>query len=129
MLGHTHCGAISTAVSTAGATESIAKLTGCPHVEPVLREIQDVITPQMIRKYKQASPEEQHEIVNEVARANVLRTVEKILESSETLRNLVRDGQVAVVGALYDVTSGDLTFLTPNGASMPEAAETVEEHA
>jgi carbonic anhydrase/SulP family sulfate permease len=58
------------------------------------------------------------EYVNEVARANVLRTVQKIVESSEAIQKLVNEGKVAVVGAIYDVVSGDLEFLSPDGTSL-----------
>ncbi|MEX0977270.1 MAG: SulP family inorganic anion transporter, partial [Pirellulales bacterium] len=43
VMGHTRCGAVTTAVQTAGSNDSAFKLTGCAHVEPVLREIQQSI--------------------------------------------------------------------------------------
>jgi len=113
VLGHTRCGAVTTAVDAAGSTQSIAELTGCPHVESVLREIQEVISPQTVSRLKQAQPEERDAIVNEVVRANVLRTVESLVESSTALQRLVAEGRVAVVGAVYDVATADLTFVTP----------------
>ena len=42
------------------------------------------------------------------------RTVDKILRTSDTLRRLVDAGEVGVVGAVYDVTTGDLKFVTPS---------------
>jgi carbonic anhydrase/SulP family sulfate permease len=113
VMGHTRCGAVTTAVDTAGATQSIAELTGCPHVESVLREIQEVIPPQTVSRLANATAEQREGIVNEVVRANVLRTVDSLVESSTALQRLVAEGRVAVVGAVYDVATGDLTFVTP----------------
>ncbi len=127
VLGHTRCGAVTTAIDTASTQESIAKLTGCPHVEPVLREIQEVIKPQTLRKLERATPEERDAIISDVARDNVLRTVGKILESSDTMRKLVSEGRVAVVGALYDVVTADLTFLTANGVAPNERPVAIPE--
>ncbi len=112
VMGHTRCGAVTTAVRTATASESVGKLTGCPNVESVLREIQAVVTPQTLHRLERATLTEQDEIVNDVASANVLQTVSRILGSSETLRHLVSEGRVAIVGALYDVAGGELRFLT-----------------
>jgi carbonic anhydrase/SulP family sulfate permease len=118
VMGHTRCGAVTTAVTTAATTESIAKITGCPHVESVLREVQESIDLSHLRYIDRSSPQGMEQYVNEVARANVLRTVEKIVESSEAIRKLVNEGKVAVIGAIYDVVSGDLEFLSPDGASL-----------
>ena len=113
VMGHTRCGAVTTAVDTAGDPQSIAELTGCPHVESVLHEIQEVISPQTVSRLKQATAAERDAIVDEVVRANVLRTVESLVESSTALQRLVAEGRVAVVGAVYDVATADLTFVTP----------------
>lgn len=126
VMGHTRCGAVTTAVQLAGSSESTARLTGCAHVEPVLREIQESIDPHALRQMDRTSPEFMEDFVNQISRANVLRTVDKILETSETIRNLVRDGKLAVVGAMYDVVTGDLEFLTPNGFSAVERRRAAE---
>ena len=65
VMGHTRCGAVTTAVNTATSTESIARLTGCPHVEPVLREIQESIDLQQLRVVDRASPKGLEQFVNE----------------------------------------------------------------
>jgi carbonic anhydrase/SulP family sulfate permease len=129
VMGHTRCGAVTTAVQTAGSNESALKLTGCANVEPILSEIQESIDLHSLRQIERTSPEFMQAFVDQIARANVLRTVDKILEKSETIRNLVRNGKVAVVGAIYDVATGDLVFLTPNGfspAGLAAAAQAID---
>lgn len=47
-----------------------------------------------------------------VARRNVSRVVERMREQSQTLDGLVRKGRIAIVGAMYDVVTGKIKFLT-----------------
>ena len=47
-----------------------------------------------------------------VARRNVLHSVHHILRDSAVIRQLVEAGKVAVVGALYDIVTGQVAFLT-----------------
>jgi carbonic anhydrase len=116
VMGHSRCGAVTTAVQTASLNDSAVKQTGCEHVEPVLREIRESIDPNKLRRLDRSSPEAHEAFVDEVARANVMRSVDKMLDASDTLRKLVESGSVAVVGAFYDVATGELTFLTPHDA-------------
>ena len=112
VLGHTRCGAVSTAVTYARSTVPAAEETGCQHVEHILREIQESIDQNACREFERLSKIEQEDFVNGVACANVMRTVEMIVEQSQTLANLVQDGKIVIVGAMYDVVTGDITFST-----------------
>ena len=71
--------------------------------------------------------ERQESYIDDVARLNVLRSVRLIEEESETLRNLIQAGRVAVVGAMYDVSTGEITFLQEDASLdclTPDANET-----
>ena len=52
-----------------------------------------------------------------MARRNVARVVEEILQESQTLGDLVADGRIAIVGAMYDVATGNIEFLPAAGLS------------
>lgn len=110
VMGHTRCGAITTAVKTACTTEPIAQLTGCQHVEHILQDIQESIDETMCRRLDELSPDEQQAYIDIVARDNVTRIVHAIPQQSETLARLHREGRIAIVGALYDVVSGTFTY-------------------
>jgi carbonic anhydrase len=112
VLGHTRCGAVTTAVSTARLTEPLAQVTGCQHIEPILRDIQKAIDPADARRFPELPKPEQNALVDNVARANVLRTVAMIREQSQTLSALVAKEQILIVGAMYDVTSGAIDILS-----------------
>ncbi len=111
VLGHTRCGAVKTAVDLACSTESVAQATGCQHVEHILRDIQESIDQDVGRRLSRLSDSEREAFVNEVARVNILRTVDMIGQQSQTLARLLRDGRIAVVGAMYDVATGDIRFV------------------
>ena len=63
------------------------------------------------------SADEKQAYVDGVARKNVVRAVKRLLAESETLAALVRDGRVAVYGAIYDVTTGEIEFLPAAGVT------------
>jgi carbonic anhydrase len=111
VVGHTRCGAVTTAVKTAGLTEPLDKITGCQHIEPILRDIQTAIDAGTTRNFDQLPQPEQNALVDQVARANVLHTVATIARLSQTLSALVSQERILLVGAMYDVTSGAIEIL------------------
>ena len=64
-------------------------------------------------------------LVNAVARRNVARVVKMLACESETLGGLIRDGRIAVVGAMYDIVTGDIEFLADPAESPVEGAASV----
>lgn len=97
VLGHTDCGAIKGAISGVGVGNLRALLE---RVEPALQSVD-------IDRLEASRPEH----VDAVARANVLASVELIRAGSEPLRGLESEGTIRIVGALYDVASGEVEFL------------------
>ena len=61
---------------------------------------------------------ERESFANDVARRNVIRVVDLLPEQSRTIRDLVRDGRIAIVGAMYDVVTGDLEFLPDRAGDL-----------
>lgn len=111
VMGHTRCGAVTTAVARAAENDS-AEPDDCRNVEFILREIQEAIDEPTLRAVRRASAEQRETLVDDVARSNVLRTVAEIRRQSTVLEALEREGRIAVVGAMYDVACGGITFLS-----------------
>jgi carbonic anhydrase/SulP family sulfate permease len=122
VMGHTRCGAVGAAVDLVCTATTAAEATGCQHLDHVVRDIQRSIEPEVCREVEFLSPAEKQSFVDAVARRNVRRAVEEMLGQSETLADLVRQGRVLVVGAMYDVATGDIEFLADGGASSLEVA-------
>ena len=48
--------------------------------------------------------------VNEVARKNVEMTITAIRERSEVLSDMEQKGEIKIMGAMYDISTGAVTF-------------------
>ncbi|MBM4122313.1 MAG: sulfate transporter [Nitrospira sp.] len=118
VMGHTRCGAVTEAVNLICSTQTAAQATGCQHLEYIVQDIQQSIDPLTCQGLAQCTASEKEAFVNEVVRRNVSRVVETILQQNQTLTRLVRDGRIAIVGATYDVVTGDIEF-------APDAVGTV----
>jgi carbonic anhydrase len=55
--------------------------------------------------------------VDLVTRQNVIRTIGVIREQSRTLDRLIQGGEVAIIGGIYDVTTGAVEFLSVGPAA------------
>ena len=96
VLGHTSCGAVKGAIAQA----RLGNLTGLLNkIEPVVDEV--------AASLKRDDPA----FVDGVAEANVKRTIDAIRADSEVLAELESNGDIAIVGAMYDVASGQVRFL------------------
>ncbi|MBX3413318.1 MAG: bifunctional SulP family inorganic anion transporter/carbonic anhydrase [Pirellulales bacterium] len=118
VMGHTRCGAVSTAVNLYDITQPVADVTGCQNVETVLGEIQKSIDRDEFAAQSSGSDAEKEAYTNGVARANVRHSVASLVQESETLAELVRLGRIAIVGAMYDVTTGEMHFLDDEPEGM-----------
>ena len=99
VLGHTECGAVKGAcdnVELGNLTRTLANIR--PAVEAVTG-----IPGERNSKNKL--------FVDAVAHENVRQTVDNILERSAVLRERVEAGKLKVIGAMYDVATGAVTFL------------------
>lgn len=111
VMGHTKCGAVRTAVKNVCLSLPADELTGCEHVDPILAEIRCSVDADASPMPDMPTDAAQEAFINQVALDNVERTVRRIVERSGTIAKLVNDGQVAIAGAMYDISSGDLLVL------------------
>ena len=117
VMGHTRCGAVTAAVNLIGETRTPAVATGCQHFDHIVRDIQQSADPVTCRGVEQLPAAEKQSFVDAVACRNVLRGVEWMREQSQTLGGLVREGRIAIVGAMYDVVTGEIEFLVEGAGS------------
>lgn len=97
VLGHTSCGAVKGAcdhVEMGNLTHTLSNIM--PAVYAV-----DATGPRTSKNT---------EFVNGVVRKNVELNVKNLLERSEIIRGLVDEGSLKVVGAVYDLRTGRVTF-------------------
>jgi carbonic anhydrase len=99
VLGHTKCGAVKGAcdhVEMGNLTELLSKL------QPAVYAERD--TPIHERNSKNG------EFVENVASINVRRTVKNIIERSFIIEQMVENGAIGVVGAMYNIETGKVDF-------------------
>jgi len=101
VMGHTSCGAVAGAC--AGA--ELGNLTA------LLDEIEPAVD--LVKARNDAGEGEACSTVhvNAMAEENVVKTVADIRERSEVIRNLEAEGKLKVVGAMYDISTGKVTWL------------------
>ena len=111
VMGHTSCGAVNAAVDLYCSHQTAVEATGCGNLDTLISEIQLSIDVDTCPAADAWLPGEKAAYANEVARRNVLRTMHMIRQRSATLDKLVRDGRIAIAGAIYDVGTGQVNFL------------------
>lgn len=98
VLGHTSCGAVKGACDDAKMGNLTALLS---KIKPA---VEAVAEPKENRNSSNA------EFVDNVARKNVDLTIEDIKKRSEVLNDMFNQGEIDIVGAMYDVKTGAVTF-------------------
>ncbi|MEZ4425272.1 MAG: carbonic anhydrase family protein [Gemmatimonadota bacterium] len=96
IMGHTACGAVKGAIANAqmgNLTELVSKIA--PAVNTARAE----------------DPAEGEGFVDRVVEINIGGVLRQIRERSAVLAQMERDGEIALVGAMYDVATGEVRFL------------------
>lgn len=117
VMGHTSCGAVNAAVDLLASHKTAVEVTGCVNLDGLITEIQQSIDPKTLKQGDEWLPGEKAAYANEVSRRNILRTMRMIRQRSSTIDDLVKDGRVAIVGALYDVSTGQVSFFQTDESS------------
>lgn len=95
VMGHTKCGAVTSA---------------CQHIElgnitPLLQKINPVVT-----SFKASGNITDEAVIEEVSVANVEQAISQIRERSAILKEMEENGEIKIVGAIYNVGTGEVRF-------------------
>lgn len=117
VLGHTRCGAVTSSVQLVSAGQDAQQATGCQHLQAIVDEIAPSVLGVMkennvsFQSLQKEPPEVAESLVDEVAKRNVVHAVREITSRSDVIAKAVSSGRLKVLGALYDVKTGDIEFL------------------
>lgn len=100
VLGHTACGAVKGACDDA----KLGKLTG------MLEKIKPAVKAVKLPEDASLRNSSNIEFVNNVAVKNVKLTIDKILADSDVLAEMKKNGEINIIGGMYDIHSGAVTF-------------------
>ncbi|OYX24238.1 MAG: carbonic anhydrase [Flavobacteriales bacterium 32-35-8] len=98
VLGHEHCGAIKSAIDDVKLGNITAMLS---KIRPAVEKV----------KYEGERTSGNPEFVHQVCESNVKNTIEQIRINSPILKEMEDNGQIKIVGGVYDMDSGKVTFL------------------
>ena len=99
VMGHSRCGAIAATVK--------ALQTGLGPESNNIRAITDRIAPHIQALVR---PGDTEAVLEEAVRANVRASADHLRHGSRLLEELVVSGQLAVVGAEYELATGEVSF-------------------
>ena len=98
VLGHEHCGAIKSAIDDVKLGNITAMLS---KIRPAVEKV----------TYEGDRTSGNPEFVHQVCESNVKNTIEQIRQNSPILKEMEDSGQIKIVGAVYDMDTGEVTFL------------------
>lgn len=98
VMGHTKCGAVAAAATNAPVHGFVAKLVS--NIQPA------------IERARRANPDADEKTLSALAvNENVWQSVFDLFKASQPVRELAASGQLKVVGAVYDISTGKVDFL------------------
>lgn len=99
VLGHSNCGAITGA----------CKGTELGHLTHLLSKVDSAV--QQVKKNNIDIDITSKEAVDKVSLQNVMYTLNNVLDRSEVLQNMFKNGEIGLVGAYYKVETGEVDFV------------------
>lgn len=110
VVGHSSCGAVKgdcDGAKMGNLTHTLAQLSPALDAVPASVQPRNAKNPAFVQK---------------VADANVRLTVDRVLDKSEVLREMVKSGDLGVIGGMSDLKTGKVTFYadTAHGLKMPK---------
>jgi carbonic anhydrase len=100
VLGHTSCGAVKGACDDA-KMGNLTKL-----IEKITPAVNAVAEPKDLSLRNSSNLE----FVDTVAEKNVQLTIDRIHKESPILSEMEKNGEILIIGAMYDINNGEVTF-------------------
>ena len=98
VMGHEHCGAVKAAVDD----------VELGNITPMLSKIKPAVES---IEYDGERTSKNREFVQMASKSNVQNTIEKIRSNSPILKEMEENGEIKIVGAIYDMDDGSVDFL------------------
>ena len=99
VLGHEHCGAVKAAIDDVELGNITAMLS---KIKPAVELVSD---------FEGEKTSKNDAFVHAVCESNVKNTINQIRINSPILKEMEDNGEIKIVGAVYDLDDGEVTFL------------------
>jgi carbonic anhydrase len=103
VMGHSQCGAVSASVKTVQANGR----ADSDNIQNIVLEI----APSVRKSIELVGPADHNSIVKTCTSLNVAHSVQMLQDRSGVISRLVAEGKLMLAGAVYDLHSGEVTFL------------------
>ena len=123
VLGHTSCGAVKATCDIVGKGLDTVQATGLTNLPSLVEPISKAV--HMETATMQNRDGSNYEFVDRVAAIHVHNVMLAIRQGSPTLRDMIDAGQIQVAGAMYNVKSGQVEFMSAVDANRAVAAQTL----
>lgn len=129
VLGHTKCGAVCGAVKTMLAQKEAMTCEECAPAkidkgQSALQIMLGGIVPVAMQAADELPGATEDQIAVKAIQLNVFHTMQRLFQYSETVRKMVKMGEIEVHGGIYDLESGKVQFLGPH----PKEASLIDSH-
>jgi len=104
VLAHTKCGAVTAVVKTEPVTENIGRL-----VAPIVPAVKGVKS--------RFATSDLDEVISRSIEANMWQAISDMYAKSPMLKKMAAEGKIKVVGALYDIDSGEVRWFGEHPAN------------
>jgi MFS superfamily sulfate permease-like transporter len=118
VLGHTSCGAVTGAIERAASADPDAYAPKYENLRVLLRDIEATVDLGELGGFSEMKPDARQVFIDDVARRNVIAVVKDIVVRSPALAELVQQRRIAIVGAVYDVRTGTMSFLVDEALGL-----------
>ena len=98
VMGHEHCGAVKAAIDN----------VELGNITPMLSKIRPAVEKV---SYDGERNSRNEEFVHLVCESNVRNTIDQINQNSPILKQMADNGEIKIVGAVYDMDTGEVSFL------------------
>lgn len=108
VLGHTDCGAVTSACQVYEQNLDITQVKETPHVQYFLKPI--MMAADTVKK-EQLSCSLNRSFIDAVTVLNVQNNIAYIVKNSPVLREMIEAEEIGIIGAIYDVHTGKVNFI------------------
>lgn len=119
VMGHTSCGAVKAAVEFGSENKTVAKETGCVNLDSLIVEIQKSMDRTKCKDFHRWDKKQKEEFCDDLAHENVLRMMHKIRQDSPILDELITLGKIDMVGAMYNISTAEVSFFQAPESGPP----------
>ncbi len=111
VMGHSKCGAVSAAIDLFKSGKSTTEAFGCHHLNAITDDIQAALHGEIPSYVPDKTSDSRSAYEQRVIIDNVYQSMKAISSRSEVLSKLLAEAKIELIGCIYDVVTGQVSFM------------------